>query len=144
VPIVLKKSWNLNFLEPSGHVQACNGIALPLHFLQAGNNSLGERQQRLVLGTLKVKTPWENIVALFKVVLASVCETRICGREKISLAFGLLSTTNQSLDLDLKAFQKGPFYFGIKVFNHLPTSIKNTSHDINQFRSVLKYFLLIK
>ena len=44
---------------------------------------------------------------------------------------------------NLTAFQKGPFYFGIKVFNHLPTSIKNTSHDINQFRPVLKRFLLI-
>ena len=31
--------------------------------------------------------------------------------------------------------------FGIKVFNHLPTSIKKTSHDINHFRSVLKSFL---
>jgi len=30
VPIVLK-SGSLNFLEPSGPVQACNGIALPLH-----------------------------------------------------------------------------------------------------------------
>jgi hypothetical protein len=28
VPIVLK-SGNVNFLEPSGPVQACNGIALP-------------------------------------------------------------------------------------------------------------------
>jgi len=26
------KSGSLNFLEPSGPVQACNGIALPLHF----------------------------------------------------------------------------------------------------------------
>ena len=43
----------------------------------------------------------------------------------------------------LRTFQKGPFCFGIKVFNHLPTSIKNTSHDIYQFRSVLKSFLLI-
>jgi hypothetical protein len=34
----------------------------------------------------------------------------------------------------LTTFQKGPFYFRIKVFNHLPTSIKNTSHDINKFR----------
>ena len=25
--------------------------------------------------------------------------------------------------------KKTPFYFGIKVFNHLPTSIKNRSHD---------------
>jgi len=33
---------------------------------------------------------------------------------------------------NLTTFQKAPFYFRIKVFNHLPTSIKNTSHDINQ------------
>jgi len=44
---------------------------------------------------------------------------------------------------NLTTFQKDPFYFGIKVLNHLPTSIKNTSHDVNQFRSVLKSFLLI-
>jgi hypothetical protein len=44
---------------------------------------------------------------------------------------------------NLTAFQKGPFYFEIKIFNHLPTSIKRTSHDINQFRSVLKSFLII-
>jgi len=31
VPIVLK-SGSLNFLEPSGPVQACTGIALPLTF----------------------------------------------------------------------------------------------------------------
>ena len=37
---------------------------------------------------------------------------------------------------NLTTFQKGPFYFGIKVFNYIPTSIKNTSHDVNQFRSV--------
>jgi len=44
---------------------------------------------------------------------------------------------------NLTTFQKGPFYFGIKDFNHLPTSITNTSHDINQFRTVLKSFLHI-
>jgi len=43
---------------------------------------------------------------------------------------------------NLTTFQKGPFYFGIKVFNHLSTSIKKTSHDINQFRSILKVSLL--
>jgi hypothetical protein len=31
----------------------------------------------------------------------------------------------------LMTFQKCPFYFGIKVFNHLPTSFKKTSHDTN-------------
>jgi len=28
---VVKKSGNLNFLEPSGPLQACNGTALPLY-----------------------------------------------------------------------------------------------------------------
>ena len=42
---------------------------------------------------------------------------------------------------NLTTFQKEPFYFGIKVFNHLPTSIKNTAHDLNQFRSVIVSFL---
>jgi hypothetical protein len=31
---------------------------------------------------------------------------------------------------NLTTFQKGLYYFGIKIFNHLPTSIKNTSHDM--------------
>jgi len=44
---------------------------------------------------------------------------------------------------NLTYFQKGPSYFGIKVFNSLPTNIKNTSHDIKQFKSTLKSFLLI-
>jgi hypothetical protein len=44
---------------------------------------------------------------------------------------------------NLATFQKGPYYFGIKLFNHLPTSIKKSSHDINKFRSTLKNFLLI-
>ena len=44
---------------------------------------------------------------------------------------------------NLTTFQKDPFYFGIEVCNHLPTTIKKTSHDINQFRSVLKIFLTI-
>jgi hypothetical protein len=43
---------------------------------------------------------------------------------------------------NLTTFQKGSFYFGIKVFNHLHPSIKRTSNDINQFRSVLKCFLI--
>ena len=32
---VVTKSGNLNFLEPSGSVQACNGTALPFTFLIA-------------------------------------------------------------------------------------------------------------
>jgi hypothetical protein len=29
--LIIWKSWSLNLLEPSGPVQACTGIALPLH-----------------------------------------------------------------------------------------------------------------
>jgi hypothetical protein len=47
-----------------------------------------------------------------------------------------------TLDLVL-TFQKRLFYFEIKVFNLLPASIKKTYHDINQFRSILKSFLII-
>jgi hypothetical protein len=43
----------------------------------------------------------------------------------------------------LKTFQKGTHYLGIKVFNNLPPSIKNLSHDTKQFRSALKRFLLL-
>jgi hypothetical protein len=44
---------------------------------------------------------------------------------------------------NLTNFQKGPFYFGIKVFNRIPTSNKQTFHDINQFKSIFKNFLII-
>jgi hypothetical protein len=44
---------------------------------------------------------------------------------------------------NLTTFQKGPLHSGIKVFNHLPTSIKRTFRDINKFRSALKSFLVI-
>ena len=53
------------------------------------------------------------------------------------------SSDLHTLTANLITFQKGPFYFGIKVFNHLPTGIKNTSRNIKQFRSVLKSFHLI-
>jgi len=41
---VVKKSGNLNFLEPSGPLQACNGAALPLPYPL--NMGLGVPQSR--------------------------------------------------------------------------------------------------
>ena len=40
----------------------------------------------------------------------------------------------------LNLFQKGVFYSGIQVFNHLPSGIKDLSHDIKQFKRALKRF----
>jgi hypothetical protein len=55
--------------------------------------------------------------------------------------------TRYSTDLhppisNLTKFQKGTFYFGIKVFNHLSFSIKYLSLKEKQFRPALKRFLL--
>jgi hypothetical protein len=44
---------------------------------------------------------------------------------------------------NLTVFQKGTYYFGIKVFNNFPSCIKNFAHDTKQFRFVLKRFLLL-
>ena len=42
----------------------------------------------------------------------------------------------------LKKYQLGPYYMGIKLFNILPVSIKNESHNPPRFRSLLKNFYL--
>jgi hypothetical protein len=44
---------------------------------------------------------------------------------------------------NLTVFQKGTYYFGIKVFSDLPSSMKNLAHDTKQFRFALKRFLLL-
>jgi hypothetical protein len=41
---VVTKSGSLNFLEPSGPTQACNGTALPLPFMNFHETPSSERQ----------------------------------------------------------------------------------------------------
>jgi hypothetical protein len=45
VPIVLKNPGGLNLLEPSGPVEACNGIALPLFLTEV------KKKERIFFGT---------------------------------------------------------------------------------------------
>jgi hypothetical protein len=40
----------------------------------------------------------------------------------------------------LSVYQKGAYYTGIKLFNRLPGSIKQLSHDPKQFQTALKGF----
>jgi hypothetical protein len=42
---------------------------------------------------------------------------------------------------NLSAYQEGTYYSGIKVFNSLPSQIKNLSHSRNRFKRALKNFL---
>jgi hypothetical protein len=43
---------------------------------------------------------------------------------------------------NLTVFQKGVWYSGIKIYNHLPPALKQLSHDIPKFKVALKRFLL--
>jgi len=43
----------------------------------------------------------------------------------------------------LAVYQKGVYYSGIKIYNHLPTAIKDLSGDKNKFKLALKRYLLL-
>ena len=44
---------------------------------------------------------------------------------------------------NLMAFQKGVYFSGIKLYNHLPTYLKNLSKEIKLFKTALKRFLFL-
>ena len=55
--------------------------------------------------------------------------------------------TRQTFDLyvptaNLTIHQKGDCYSGIKIYNNLPTAIKDISDDKNKFKLALKRYLL--
>jgi len=55
--------------------------------------------------------------------------------------------TRQTFDLyiptaNLTIYQKGVYYSGIKIYNHLPTAINDLSDDKNKFKLALKRYLL--
>ena len=55
--------------------------------------------------------------------------------------------TRQTFDLylptaNLTVYQKGVYYSGIKIYNHLPTAIKDLPGDKNKFKLALKRYLL--
>jgi hypothetical protein len=54
--------------------------------------------------------------------------------------------TSQSNNLyipqaNLSIYQKGAYYSGIKIFNKLPSNIKNVNGDVAKFKMTLKKFL---
>jgi hypothetical protein len=44
---------------------------------------------------------------------------------------------------NLMEFQKGVYFSGIKLYNHLPLNLKNLSKEIKLFKPALKRFLLL-
>jgi len=45
--------------------------------------------------------------------------------------------------IKLTKYQKGVYYSGIKIFNHLPQNINNLSWNVKKFKLTLKRFLLM-
>jgi hypothetical protein len=43
---------------------------------------------------------------------------------------------------NLSIFQKGVYFSGVKIFNNLPTDLKQTFCDVNKFKRAIKRFLL--
>jgi hypothetical protein len=43
---------------------------------------------------------------------------------------------------NLAIYQKGVYYSGIKIYNHLPTAIKDLSCDKDKFKLALKRYIL--
>jgi len=53
---VVTKSGNLNFLEPSGPVQACNGTALPLRLTRLYERAISKLRYTYIAFLLNVKS----------------------------------------------------------------------------------------
>ena len=58
-------------------------------------------------------------------------------------SFNTRHSTNLHLPTSrLTVFQRGPYYFGIRAFNHLPPCIKSLSNEVKLSKPALKRFLL--
>jgi hypothetical protein len=66
---------------------------------------------------------------------------------KVNSEIHIINTRNKlNLHLpisNLSVYQKGTYQSGIKVFNSLPSQIKDLSHNRNQFKCALKKFLVL-
>jgi hypothetical protein len=43
---------------------------------------------------------------------------------------------------NLTLFQKGVYYLGVRIYNHLPSALKQLSYDVSKFKMALRGFLL--
>jgi hypothetical protein len=43
---------------------------------------------------------------------------------------------------NLSVYQKGAYYSGVKIFNKLPSDIKNVNDNITKFKTTLKNFYM--
>jgi hypothetical protein len=43
---------------------------------------------------------------------------------------------------NLSVYQRGVYFSGVKIFKNLPTNLKQTFYDVNNFKTGIKRFLL--
>jgi len=76
-------------------------------------------------------------------LLLFVVGNRSCFKENLDI-HNINTRTKSNLHqplANLSTYQKGAHYYGIKVFNSLPSQIKDLSANKNQFRCALESFL---
>ena len=74
------KSGNLNFPEPSGPLQACNGTALPLSSIKVSEiQELLDKEQAKKFEHFKVlTTTWGSVILTITVFIVSICCSCCC------------------------------------------------------------------
>ena len=135
------KSGNLNFLEPSGPLQACNGTALPF----THNTGLNGQS---VCGGRPLKCP-HTVCKCMVIRFAGIPNMFVIKHWDFfpsnSDIHDRNTRYNHNLHLhttNLTLIQKGVLHSGIKTYNHLPMHIKTLSKDPKHFKLKLQSFLL--
>jgi hypothetical protein len=82
--------------------------------------------------------------------LQSILCITICGKKQLYTSNQDIHNINTRSNINLHSpvcnliiFQKGVYFSGIKLFNHLPLKIKSLSNEIKLFKLVLKKFLIL-
>ena len=95
------------------------------------------RQLFKILEILPLQSQYILSVLLFVVKNKDLCTTN----QEIHNVTTRSDTNLQPPVCNLTVFQKGAYYCGIKLFNHLPLKIKSLSNEIKVFKPALKRFL---
>ena len=81
-----------------------------------------------------------GILPLMSQYMFSLLLFTVNNKALFQMNFEIHSINFSSTTCQFDNIQNGTYYTGIKVFNYLPTHIKNLSHNVNQFRLALRDF----
>jgi hypothetical protein len=95
---------------------------------------------RVMLKELRIRPFYSQYIYSLLIYLAGNTQLFTMNREVHS--YNTRNNTDFHLpNVNLTKYQKGVYYMGIKLYNHLPTDIKNLVHNQKLFGSFLRRFL---